>query len=89
MTQITNDMLTDWISAEVKPVRPGVYQTLMKSGSVFWRAFDGVDWRYTEAMWTDCRSPTFARATKCSTLPEYFITDRALRFSWRGLNKEV
>lgn len=51
MTQITNDMKTDWFPAEVNPVRKGFYETKLAGVDEIWlRYWDHNSWWYDGAV---------------------------------------
>lgn len=77
MTQITDDMLTPEFPADVKPVRPGVYQVRPHLHAAGW-SFSRWNGRY----WSLFRS-TAAKAAR-STFPSGTQNKR-----WRGLKEKA
>lgn len=81
MTQITNDMKTDWFPASVKPVRAGLYETERfqvtdAAAGIRLARWDGFNWRYVESTGL---MPAGGRMEMCTR-----DGDR-----WRGLTEEA
>lgn len=96
MIRITNDMLTGWYPADVKPVRIGVYETIGEDGAhwlSFWHGgvwgwgirLKGVDaGAWPRVPFHRNESPTFQARTWRG------ITEEAvLRLSWPFPTKQV
>lgn len=71
MQQHKHAEMTDWFPGDVKPVRPGVYETKEPDGSIWFNEFDGFDWFYGNHACVPSKSRT--------VLP----SERLI--SWRGL----
>ncbi|WP_027810118.1 hypothetical protein [Burkholderia cenocepacia] len=74
--KITDDMLTEWFPADVKPIRDGVYQTTKfnDGGFTFYARWADGEWKF------DSHRPDFAAG---ETLCSPFQNRR-----WRGLKEK-
>lgn len=80
---------TPWFqSRSTRPTLPGVYLTRMRTGNVYWRAFDGQEWRGAPQRMQlphAQKSPSLEDAVRHFVLGRDFETARDTHFEWRGL----
>lgn len=79
--KITDDMLTEWFPADVKPIRPGLYivKKFPNVDWLYWRYWDGDFWRTGITYESGAPDTRIARA-----LGEASIQN----VQWRGLKEK-